>query len=147
MSMMPDPHEQNRYNQYQNYARQPVEYKDRGTCLTLWLFVSIFFASISLIGGLCVIFTASNSSTSNDINSSFYVSAVLLFGVIALFLVSCIAIWNWKEWGIWGFVVATILSPIVETLSGRADVSDFIAPFIQLGIFYFLIRSRWSYFE
>ena len=122
--------------------------KQLGGCLTAWMGVSL---AVSLISAL-VIFQLLDLLRPGNLRPGanttpviFYIVAVAV--MLLINIASLYGMWNWKRWGVYGVASISIISPIVELIAGTAVTRDFVQPFIQLGILWFLIRDKWEYFE
>lgn len=119
--------------------------RKRGGCLTLWVTVSAIMGVIAAFGFcnlLGVVGRVPPALRRISIGSMF-----LLGGLIAAQLVCLWGIWQWKKWGVYGMAAIAIASPFIEGALGIATATDWLAPFIQLGILYFLVKDKWDYFE
>jgi hypothetical protein len=127
-------------------SRPPPAQRERGGCLTVWLTVSI---AVNLIAGfvLCNTFSSISSRPSGSVRPDATIILLFLIGLLVASLTCLWAIWNWKRWGVYGIAAFSIFSPFLEIAFGTATTTDFIAPFIQLGILYFLVKDRWDDFE
>jgi hypothetical protein len=67
--------------------------------------------------------------------------------LLVLNLASLYGIWKWARWGVYGIASVSIISLVWELMLGTANTTDFIQPFVQLGVFWFLICDKWACFE
>lgn len=88
--------------------------KKRHGCLTAYLLLMIFLFVI----GAATYFFARESVVQN--NPEIPPTLHPVFGVLNLLMAGCIvALWKWRKWGFWGFVVLGIAGGALNTvLSG-----------------------------
>ncbi|HEX2908787.1 MAG TPA: hypothetical protein VHO69_18090 [Phototrophicaceae bacterium] len=124
-----------------NYDIKP----ERGGCLTSWLVVSSGASAVAVLGFLWIMgVVSSHPQAARQMPPG----DILLFGIVMLVNIgSLVGIWKWKRWGVYGIVATAIASPFMEWAMGIATTTDFISPFIQLGILSFLLKDKWDYFD
>lgn len=112
---------------------------ERGGCLSFWLGASLVVSVMALF-----VFLGLGSELSRR-----GFSWIVLFGFFAVAVnLACIyGIYKWKQWGVYGFVAASIMSLVLEMISQTVTARDFVAPFIQIGILWYLIKDKWDYFD
>ncbi|MBI5671665.1 MAG: hypothetical protein HZC41_27035 [Chloroflexi bacterium] len=127
------------------YSSRLSQKPERGGCLMTWLVLSAVMTIFALFTFITLL---------NTVVEKPYVLrggspvVLLVLGVLILANLLFLAdIANWKRRGAYGLVVISIASPIVEGILKTATLADFIAPVIQLGILYFLIKGIWDYFD
>jgi hypothetical protein len=61
-------------------------------------------------------------------------------------IIAGILLWRWKMWGLYLYLIATIISLILATLSAGSlfVVYARIVPFVAVG---YVIRPKWEFFE
>lgn len=124
-----------------------AKYKpERGTWLTVWIIASAVLSFVALVTMFQVLRTALGFS---ERTVPAYVTTGLLCmnTLIILQLVFLFGIWRWKRWGVYGISIIAILSPIAESMAGAVTTGDWLAPFIQIGILWWLVRNRWDDFK
>lgn len=121
------------------------ERPERGGCLTLWLVLSF---GVGLLGVLMYVNLLGVVAERPGALRIISPVALILFGILILSSLLFLAdIWRWKRRGVYGIAITAIASPFIETMLRTADSSDWVAPVIQLGILYFLVKDKWDYFE
>lgn len=119
--------------------------RERGGCLTVWVAASAIVGVIAVFGFFNLLGVIGRIPTAARRIS---IGTLFLFGgLLAAQLVCLWGIWEWKKWGVYGMAAIAIASPFVEGALGVATATDWIAPFIQIGILYFLIKDKWGYYE
>lgn len=122
--------------------------KNRGGCLTVWLGVSLALSLLTVL--LLIQSLDAFRPGALPGGRTMPVSIVTVLLVLALGIanvVSIYGIFQWKRWGVYGLVAVLIASPVVELMIGTATGRDLLQPFIQIGLFAFLLRGKWPYFE
>lgn len=110
-----------------------------GGCLTLWLVVSALaaiFVIVSLLG-------IRELAARRGVGPLVYI----LIAASVLHIVFVVGIFDWRKWGVYGIVAIVIISPILQIIAGIATTRDYIAPFVQLGLLYYLIHDKWDYYD
>lgn len=73
---------------------------------------------------------------------------LLAVGILLLATLVCLfGVLQWRQWGVYGLATLSFISPVLELLLRTVDPTDWIAPFVQVGILYLLVRKRWDYFD
>jgi hypothetical protein len=119
--------------------------KEKGKgCLQVWLFFGILTVAYSFI----VFYQLVNLVTSNyEIASHVPITLVSVLGMVLLLnIVALFAIWRRKKWGVFLFAAASFTSPVFESFLGTMMLRDWIAPFVQIALLYFAVRSQWEHF-
>jgi uncharacterized integral membrane protein len=119
--------------------------RDRGGCLTLWLSVSIILSIFAIVGILGVFGEVSRSSLA--VQSRAQAGVTLLGLLIVGGLICLFGMLNWKRWGVYGIAATSIISPFIEAMFFRATLTDFVAPFVQIGLLFWLVKDKWEHFE
>ncbi len=119
-----------------NYISQKPE---RGGCLSWWLGLSLVVSVLALIFFLGV---------GQQLSQRGF-GYLIVFGIVAVVVnLACLyGIYQWKRWGVYGFAVGSIVSLIVSILGSTATARDFAAPFIQIGLLWYLVKDKWDYFD
>lgn len=122
------------------------EKKERGGCLTAFLWVFIIFAGIGVLYDIYLVIKTPGPS----IIISTLISAVILVSLIAVLL--------WKKIGVIGYVAAEVVSTIVSVVNSSAAATPGVSPsvlkivtvvmaVIILAIFYVLIKPVYKYMD
>jgi len=119
-----------------NYSSSKPE---RGGCLTWWLGLSLVFSILAIL-----LFLGLGSELSRRGFASLVVIGVVAIGVNLLFLYG---IYEWKRWGVYGFAAASIISLVISIIGRTATTRDFVSPFIQIGLLWYLVKDKWDYFD
>jgi len=122
---------------YINFYSVSRETKERGGCLTYWL-VYAAFAAILIIWFLPNIIS----------NTQFFKIASISITVFQI--ISLVGIWLWKKWGVFSYIVFTLLSPIVAFFRVGSILQAFVSFIGSLSfilILYLLIKPKWQFFE
>ena len=112
----------------------------RGLLLSAWLILNLLAAVFAALGNLVLLERLTRPHA--QAQPILLILAAALYLAIAGYIACLIAVYRWKEWGLYGIVVYLIVSPIIEWLLGRADVSDFIAPFVQIAILWRVVGAQ-----
>lgn len=118
-----------------NYTSKP----ERGGCLSIWLALSALLNVLAFLALVGLVSTAERRGLGFVI--------YLLLGATLVSLVCIYGMYNWKRWGVYGVAAISIISPIVQIIVGIATVRDYVAPFIQLGVLYYLVKDKWDHFD
>lgn len=118
-----------------SFASKP----DRGGCLSLWLGASVLFSILALF----LFFGIGGELTRRGYGLLF------IFGIVAVIinLVCLYGIYNWKRWGVYGFVAADIIGLVVNVIAGSVTAATCVSPFVQLGILWYLVNDKWDAFD
>ncbi|MBL8155849.1 MAG: hypothetical protein JNM70_16825 [Anaerolineae bacterium] len=111
----------------------------RSGCLIAWLGVSAVVSVLSAYALLAVAGTASRLG----------VDWIVWVGVtVAVVQLVCLyGIFNRKRWGVYGIVALAFGGMIIQIIGGIATIRDYVSPFIQLGVLYWVVRDQWDYFD
>jgi len=123
---------------YIYYYSVSRETKDRKGCLTYWL---IFAAALAVL--LIYFFLPNIHSSSNWLTS-------IIIGFSVLQLISITGIWSWKKWGVFGYAILNLISPIIAFLNTESVLQAFISLIQTLSlllVLYLLVRPKWQFFE
>lgn len=117
---------------------QPDEVRQRGGCLTAWLGVLLLQMLDLLRPGTIRL----------EADRQYVLLVVFLLGGLLVGTFACLyGIWNWKRWGVYGIAALSVASLLVSIILDVATSRDFIQPFTQNAVLWFLIRKKWQYFE
>jgi hypothetical protein len=118
---------------------QKTPRKTRGTWLTIALVV------IVLHGLLAAVYYAAAK-----VDSAYMARPWLISLMVVHFLANvaaAIGIWYWKKWGVYIYIVSTILAVIVGLITtglGMVSIFYFALPLVIVG---WLLRTKWAYFD
>jgi hypothetical protein len=119
-----------------NYSAQKP---DRGGCLNWWLGLSFVFSILVFI-----IFLGLGSQLSRLGYGALFIIGLVSVGANVVFLYG---IYDWKRWGVYGFIAGSIISFVVSALSRNMTLRDLAAPFVQIGLLWYLVNDKWQYFD
>lgn len=123
---------------YINYHSISRETKEQGGCLRYWLGYAIII-SLSVVWFILPTLIA---------KTDFFTVAITGISIIQLIFI--IGIWLWKRWGIWGYVITNLITPLIAFL--RVDsLTDMIISLVQelslILVLYLLVKPKWQFFE
>ena len=131
--------------EYRNVYYPP----ERGGCLSLWIVAN--FAIIGL--GVFTLCNAFFNIYSRDIRFDRLpgnVQTYMLTGIALLggWSVCLVAIWYWKKWGVYGFILLSFLNLGFEIVFSpqTLDSGDFLSPIISNAVLLYIVTSRWNDF-
>jgi hypothetical protein len=120
------------------------EYKDRSGCLWVWLTLATVLTVFSY---RTVIGLAIQSLTPGALNAP-PTSQLAIFGAIALLnLIALLGIWRWKQWGIYGFALASILNFIALVAYNQASYIDIPALVASVGLMFVVTGEDQHHFD
>jgi hypothetical protein len=115
---------------------------ERGGCLTVWL-------SLSMIFGVLAIPSVIGLFAVTQLNASIVFTALegVAYGIAAL------AIWKWKKWGVYLYIVTAVVGLALRIISGPEDMGpvqtglEFSAFgfLVSMFILYSLVKPKWQY--
>ena len=112
---------------------------EHGGCLTAWLTVSVLAAIVA-------IFLLSRALPIAQIRGRGTFVYILI--AASVLMIVCIGgIFDWRRWGVIGFVTMIIVSAVLQIIIGLATARDVIAPIVQLSLLYYLIQDKWHYYD
>ncbi len=112
---------------------------ERSGCLTWWLIASVLFSILAVFQLL----NAGGELTRSG-NSQFFVVSVALV-VVAM---ACLyGIYEWKRWGVYGYVVVGLVGLVLNMVAGTATGPICLAPFVQIGFVWYLVKDIWDQFD
>jgi|GEM_PF-3344064 len=114
--------------------------------LMLFLIALAVFPLQNLVGNVRFIV---NLAERNETVVQVDLSLILIIDMtlLVLGLVSCVGVWWWQRWAVYGLALTTLGNLIAEIFLRTATVTDFIAPVVVIAALYFLIHKKWQYFE
>jgi hypothetical protein len=65
-------------------------------------------------------------------------------------IILIIGIWLWKKWGVFGYAVFTLVSPIIAYFrvgSISEALISFVTSLSLILVLYLLVRPKWQFFE
>ena len=112
---------------------------DRGGCLNLWLGASVVFSILAI-----VLFLGLGEQLTRR-GLGFF----LIFGIVAVIVnLACIyGIYQWKRWGVYGLIGASLVSLVLNVIGGTVIVTTFVSPFVQMAILWYLVHDKWDVFD
>jgi hypothetical protein len=145
------------YNQPPEKPKPPsTEYRnvyyppERGGCLSLWLIVNAAIIGIGVFT-FCGLFFRTYS---RDIRFDRLPANLQTYVIVGLALmvgwgICLIAIWYWKKWGVYGFVLLSFLSLGLEIVVSpqTLDTTDFLSPIISNALLLYVVTNRWTDFK
>lgn len=122
---------------------------ERGGCLSLWI-----VANFALMGlGIFTICDALLALSSRNVRFDRLPDTAQAYMLIGLALplgwgICLIAIWYWKKWGVYGFILLSFLSLGLEIVlsSQTLDAGDFLSPIISNAVLLYVVTNRWNDF-
>ena len=118
-----------------NYKIKP----EHGGCLTAWLAVSVLAAIFTIV----TLAGIREVAQQRGIGTLIYI----LIGASVLHVVFIVGIFDWRRWGVYGLIAIVIISAVLQIIAGVATTRDYVAPFVQLGLLYYLIHEKWDYYD
>lgn len=112
---------------------------EHGGCLTAWLVVSALLSIVAVVALLGV------ADIANQIGRGWIV--YLFLGLVVVQVISIVGVFSWRKWGVYGLIITIIASSVVQIIGGIATTRDYVAPFIQLALLYYLVNKKWEYFD
>jgi len=122
---------------YINYYSVSRETKERGGCLTYGL------AYMTLIAITLIYFLPQTIS-------AFPGFKIVIISFVVFQIISIIGIWLWKKWGVWGFAVVTLISPVTNYLNTASVLQAFLSLIFSLStilLLYLFVKPKWQFFE
>jgi hypothetical protein len=123
---------------YINFYSVSRETKEQAGCLRYWLGYAIII-SLSIVWFFLPALMA---------NTDFFTVAAI--GISILQLIFIIGIWLWKKWGVFGYAVANLITPIIAFLRA-GSFSDTVISLTQalslILVLFLLVKPKWQFFE
>ena len=116
--------------------------RNRGGCLVTYLIAVLL---LDLVGAGLYLILVSSASSSGYYVPSWYVP-IQGAALLAIFI-SVIALWSWKKWGFYLYVVAEIVSGLISFEIGSDGAFTFFSILISVGLLYLLLRPNWQDLE
>ena len=121
-------------------AKHKQQHKERGTWLSIWLIL------IMIHGALATVLVLDSLKQQYAPDKPLIIASLIFISVASI--ISAIAIWFWKKWGLYLYAVATIVGMVAHlVMTGSLLVLfyDIIPP----AILAYLLNShnKWRYFE
>ena len=113
------------------------ETKDRKGCLTYWL------AYAAILALLLIWFVPNLVS-----NTEWYRTMVIGSSIFQIIFV--VGAWLWKKWGVFGYAVVTLISPIIAFLRTESIAEVLVSLITSLSlilVLYLLVKPKWQFFE
>lgn len=108
--------------------------KQRHGCLTAFLIVMIVLNSITALAYLV------GSQAIQQALPGIPAWALIVLGVVAVFnLVCAIALFNWKKWGFWGFIISSIVTLVINLNIGLG-VAQSLSGLIGVAVLYGVLQ-------
>jgi hypothetical protein len=128
----------------QQFDESPVR-KTRHGCFTAWLILSLISTLLILIAIICAtsFILFSENGYAEFFEDGEFVSPlswpILFFGML-LNLVFIYALFRWKKWGFWGFVVDTAILIVFDLREG-AGIGVALGGVMSIGILYVALQA------
>jgi hypothetical protein len=123
----------------------PKSARERSGCLNLWLGASALFGALAVVGLVQIWDLVLR--TPNAFQRISPIALLIYSGLLIGMLVSVWGIWKWKRWAVYAAAMCSIVSPFAESALKVADAQDWIAPFVQIAILYYLVKDKWDDFD
>ena len=108
--------------------------KQRHGCLIAFLIVMIVLNSITALAYLV------GSQAIQQALPGIPAWALIVLGVVAVFnLVCAIALFNWKKWGFWGFIISSIVTLVIN-LNIDLGVAQSLSGLIGVAVLYGVLQ-------
>ena len=127
---------------YRQDADVSEEAQSRGGCLTAFLVYHFVgsIAAVMIFIGLIFGLTLGRGNSRSLLSSP---TSIWYYIVLLIFLV---LIWNWKKWGVYGFIAAVIIDAGIYLNSGHS-IQDILLQLAGIVILVILIKPRWHLFN
>lgn len=112
--------------------------KERGTWLSLWL---VLIAVQGLIASGLIWYLRAQS---NESSPSWMLAILFVLGIADI--VAAVAAWFWKKWGLWLYVISTVVGIAVGLVLTRSQWIVF-HDIIPLAILGWLIKDKHKWFD
>ena len=113
----------------------------RGGCLTAFL---IFMIIVNALTAILYIVQHEVIAKSFPALHPALIAVLTLATVVNIFL--AIAVWKWKKWGVYGFVIVAIFAFAINMYVGVPVISAFIGLLGPI-ILALLVRPKWKFFS
>lgn len=119
----------------------PPEARSRGGCLTAFLVAMMIINPL-----VAILYLAAGSAIAKNLPDA-PTWAMPVLGIFCIVnLAGAIALWRWKRWGFYAFVVSTIVALVVNIIIGL-PAHQIIAGPVGVIILYGLVRRVWDQLE
>ena len=113
-------------------------HKERGTWLSLWLILIMLHGLIA--SGLIWYLRAQG----NESSPAWMLAILFVLGIVDI--VAAIAAWYWKKWGLWLYVISTVVGIAVGLVLTRTQLIVF-HDIIPLVILSYLVKDKQKWFD
>lgn len=107
------------------------ELKDRSAFLWMWLTILTLLTLANLVTNVVNIIASPGA-----LNAPPPTQLAVFAGLALLQLIALIGVWNWKQWGIYGFALAAILNFVALVGFQRANYGDIPILVLSLGLLF-----------
>ena len=113
-------------------------HKERGIWLSLWL---ILIGLHGLIASGLIWYLRAQG---NESSPAWMLAILFVLGIVDI--VAAIAAWYWKKWGLWLYVISTVVGIAVGLVLTRTQLIVFhdIIPLVILG---YLVKDKQKWFD
>jgi hypothetical protein len=122
-------------------------HRERGGCLTIWLWLTLFGYFYSLLFTSAVLNQLQQALASGRLPVLTWLMALIFIAGSLSSIVWLYGIWTWKRWGVFGMLGLTGVQLVAATFSGIITLDMLIGGALGAAIFYWLIKPKWAYFE
>jgi hypothetical protein len=120
--------------------------RPRSGCLTVYLVLMIVFSLLGAVQYLAM--GGAMRQTMAQLGTTLPGWYLPVMGVFSLASVAtAVGIWQWKRWGVYGFVGISLLSLVINLVAGISPGFSIIASVVGLAILFYLVRPLWDHFE
>ena len=116
------------------------ETRSRGGCLTAFLIVMMIVNPL-----VAIMYLATGSAIQRSLDAPSWAIPVLGIFCIVNF-VAAIALWRWKKWGFYAFVVSSLVALVINIMIGLPLYQVVFGP-IGVVILYALLHKIWDQLE
>ena len=124
--------------------------QERKQIVLLRLFL-VFYILLSSISGLYSVLLLALQVIVYIVTHQLLPKGVLVLLLIAMSstinVISSLAIWKWKQWGVYGFVSSVLISFLALGINKGIDLIDIVVSFAILLLFTWLIIPIWCYLK
>ena len=122
-------------------APAPPTDRRRGGCLTAFLLAMMIINPL-----VAILYLAAGSLVQKGLPDA-PSWAIPVLGIFCIVNLACaIALWRWKRWGFYGFVVSAIVALVINIIIGL-PAHQIIAGPVGVIILYVLVRPVWDQLE
>ena len=124
--------------------------QERKQIVLLRLFL-VFYILLSSLSGLYSVLLLALQVIVYIVTHQLLPKGVLVLLLIAMSstinVISSLAIWKWKQWGVYGFVSSVLISFLALGINKGIDQIDIVVSFAILLLFSWLIIPIWCYLK